>query len=96
MKNSNMSSVGEALREAIRRYGLERNIREQEVITRWDDIVGPAISRRARPERIDKGTLVVRVQEPAWRQELYLRRAELMDMINAAAGRPIVSGIVFR
>ena len=96
MKPSNLSSVGSALREAIRQFGLERKIREQEVLTRWEDIVGQAIARHAMAERLDKGTLLVKVSDPAWRQELFLRRTELMEKINTAAGQQVVAEIVFR
>ena len=36
------------------------------VFSRWEEVVGPAVARHARPLRLESGLLVVAVDQPAW------------------------------
>ena len=36
------------------------------VFSRWEEVVGPAVARHARPLRLESGRLVVAVDQPAW------------------------------
>ncbi|PLX31517.1 MAG: hypothetical protein C0600_05460 [Ignavibacteria bacterium] len=87
---------GAALRDALRRQGIERSVREQDVLVRWDEIVGLAIARQARPLRLHHGVLWITVQDAAWRQELSLMRLELVEKINAAVQDEVVKEIRLR
>jgi predicted nucleic acid-binding Zn ribbon protein len=45
--------------------------------------------------RISKGILFVRVKTSAWRNELSMRKEEIIRRINAALGEEIVTDIKF-
>lgn len=62
----------------------------------WEDVVGPAIARNARPSWIRQGRLTVRVSGPIWLQELDFAREGIREKLNAALGRQAVSRIEFR
>ena len=87
---------GSALRNALRRQGIERSVREQDVLVRWEEIVGPAIARQARPLRLHRGVLWIAVEDAAWRQELSLMRMELVEKINTAGEDGVINGIRLR
>ena len=36
------------------------------VFGRWDDAVGPTVAAHVRPARLEDGTLLVEVDDPAW------------------------------
>lgn len=82
--------------DLIRELGIGKTLSEYGVITRWSDVVGERIAAVARPERFDKGILFVSVSTAPWRAELTLRRQEIIDKINAAAGGTVVRDIRFR
>lgn len=88
--------VGQAMDDLIRELGIGKTLSEYGVITRWRDVVGERIASVTRPERFDKGILFVAVASAPWRAELTLRRHEIIDKINAAAGGTIVRDIRFR
>lgn len=62
----------------------------------WPEIVGEAISRRAKATRLEHGKLYVSVDRATWRNELMLRKNDILRKVNAAARRKIVSDIIFR
>jgi predicted nucleic acid-binding Zn ribbon protein len=82
--------------DLIRELGIGETLSEYGVITRWSDVVGERIAAVTRPERFEKGILFVAVSSAPWRAELTLRRQEILDKINAAAGGTVVREIRFR
>ncbi|MBR9978246.1 MAG: DUF721 domain-containing protein [Bacteroidetes bacterium] len=88
--------LGSVLRRVLREEGLERGIREQHVLQKWEEIVGPAIAANAEPLRLRNGVLWLHVVDAAWRQELSLMRQELVTTINTTLGENIVTDIRLR
>jgi predicted nucleic acid-binding Zn ribbon protein len=62
----------------------------------WDEVVGPAISRNARPLWIKNGKLKVRVSDPIWLQELKFVEENIKEKLNTKLGRKAVDRIEFR
>jgi predicted nucleic acid-binding Zn ribbon protein len=88
--------LGSALQRALERQGLSRAVREQEVIIRWEEIVGTAIANHAAPERIRNGVLWIQVTDASWRHELHLMRGGLVERINKALGETVVQELRLR
>jgi predicted nucleic acid-binding Zn ribbon protein len=88
--------VGEALKRLASSLGIAPKLKEMELLASWESVVGEQIARVAKAERIERGTLYVVVTSAPWRAELTLRRVELMDRLNDAAGRKVISEIRFR
>lgn len=76
--------------------GIDGALRKYRVITEWDDVVGEQIARVARPQRIENGVLFVSVSSAPWRAELTLKRTEIIQKLNEAAGSGVVKDIRFR
>lgn len=96
MRKRHPVSVGQAMGDLIRELGIGKTLTEYGVITRWSEVVGERIAAVTQPERIEKGVLFVAVSSAAWRAELTLRRQEIIDRINAAAGGTVVRDVRFR
>jgi predicted nucleic acid-binding Zn ribbon protein len=95
-KLGSQSYVGDALKRALKEYGLDRGVSEQSLINSWADLVDPAIANNTRPVRFRQGTLVVETDSAVWRQELTARRSELIALLNEKLGAEIVEDILFR
>jgi predicted nucleic acid-binding Zn ribbon protein len=93
---SKYSSYSEALHSALSEFGLEKGIKEHEVLVRWEEIVGKAIANHAHPTRLEQGKLWIRVSSAGWRQELSLMRVELVAKINNAIGADVVKEVILR
>jgi predicted nucleic acid-binding Zn ribbon protein len=88
--------VGEVLRKLSGSLGIATKLSEYEVLTGWDQIVGEQIARVSTAERIEHGILYVGVRSAAWRNELTMRRQEILERIHRATGRKVVREIRFR
>jgi predicted nucleic acid-binding Zn ribbon protein len=62
----------------------------------WDEVVGPAISKNARPLWIKNGKLKVTVSDPIWLQELQFVEKDIREKLNGKLGRKAVDKIEFR
>lgn len=91
-----IKSLGEAIQELTQELGIEKRLREYEAITRWEECVGSRIAMEATPTRITKGILTVRVRTSVWRNELMLRKKEIVEKINSTLGSSIVKDIRFQ
>ena len=85
-----------ALDKFVRQVGITKKMKQFSVITSWAEIVGEQIARVTEAERIDNGILFIKTATAPWRNELTLRRMEILEKINAAAGSKIVKEIRFR
>jgi predicted nucleic acid-binding Zn ribbon protein len=88
-------SLGEALAGLTADLGIQSRLREYDAVTLWPELVGAHIAKVATAEKISKGILIVRVATSTWRNELQMRKHELMQKINAALKAPIIKDIKF-
>lgn len=89
-------TLGEALDELVESLGIKKKLREQEVFTLWDEAVGERIAKVAKPTRILKGTLFISVSNGTWRNELNMRKQEIVGRLNEILAEEIVKDIKFQ
>ena len=53
---------------------------------RWEDAVGPAVAAHVRPIRLDRGVLLVEVDDPAWATQLRFLIDDLRERLRRVAG----------
>jgi len=75
--------------------GLGDRLREREALTCWGDIVGEEIASRSRALRIRDEVLYVRVDSPAWSQELRFLKSRILAGYEEALGPGRVRDIRF-
>jgi hypothetical protein len=61
----------------------------------WKQAVGDLAGRHTRPVRIDRGTLVVLCDGPAWRDVLLQEKAAVLQRLKTSLGESTVTGLVF-
>jgi predicted nucleic acid-binding Zn ribbon protein len=62
----------------------------------WAGAVGPAVSAHGFPARERDGVLTVVCDEAVWASEIELMGPELVEAINAALGRQLLSSLTCR
>lgn len=87
--------LAEVLRENLRTRGWEQNLREQEILNRWEDAVGDQIARRARPLHVVNHRLTIAVDSPAWAQQLSLLKKDLLTRIHTLLGNESIKDLYF-
>jgi len=56
------------------------------VFSRWEELVGPAVARHARPLRVGAGTLVVAVDQPPWATQVRALAPEILARLAQRTG----------
>lgn len=82
MKKSNEQSLGEALKHFLKANGLEEKVLETEIYGRWEELAGRAINLKTRKVKLEDGRLTVYLTSSVLRNELLMRRTELLEHIN--------------
>jgi len=94
--SSRTKSVGDAIEELVAQLGIKKKLREQDAFVVWDQAVGERIAKVATPTRMLRGTLLVSVKSGAWRNELSMRKQEIIRRINELVGDEVLKDIKFQ
>jgi predicted nucleic acid-binding Zn ribbon protein len=81
-KRTQPISLADVLGGASRRIGFGEKLKHMKLMARWEKIAGSAVARHARPSRLRGRTLIVRVDQPTWMQELTFLKHEIMERIR--------------
>jgi len=88
--------AGDVVDAVLARFKLTQSVREHRVFDVWDAAVGPQVAAHARPERIVKGVLRVRVDHNTWLQQLTYMKAVLLAQLNARLGEGTIVDLDLR
>ncbi len=91
-----ITPFGEALANVLKQRGMDRKIREHELLDQWEAVVGKAVANYAQPKSFIDGVLYLTVLNAAWRHELTLLRTELIRAINEKLGVELVKEIILK
>ena len=79
---TNNQNVGQVLKDVVRELRLGAKLTQAEIRSLWTRELGPVINRHTTELLFRAGTLVVRVDSAALRQELHYNRAALAKRLN--------------
>ncbi|MEX0325215.1 MAG: DUF721 domain-containing protein [Puniceicoccaceae bacterium] len=83
LKDPGSKPLDSLLEICIEKYHIGKHTPEEAVLENWERIVGKALARRCRPERIDKGTLVVQVANPTLRSEIRFMESRILTALGS-------------
>lgn len=83
------------LERFFRSIGLENRIEENLAFAFWDSVVGKEIALHTEPEKIVKGTVIVKVDNDVWRNELSFFKNEIIQKLNNKIGKKLIQEIKF-
>ena len=88
--------IGSIIGSVVDKMELNKKLRTSNIFNHWEDIVGPGISKKSKPERLIRNTLYVSVTTSTWANELSLMSDKLIEKINSFTGEDIVKTIRFK
>jgi len=91
-----MQHIGSAIKSFLKKTGLEKGIKEQNVLKIWNKTVGLKISKNTTPVSIKNGILILKVSTPAWRQELQFQKIEIIKKLNKKLNKETIKEIRFK
>jgi hypothetical protein len=94
--SSFFDSIASVLSGITRRHGMEAKLLEHKLLKHWAGIAGEQIAAHTRPDQIKFKKLYLIAESSVWIQHLTFLKPELIEKVNAAAGRPIIIDVVLR
>ena len=90
--------VGTVLSKALNglQAGLADRVAEEEVLSAWNDLVGPFVAEHSQPIRLDRKTLYVQVLQPAIHYTLERQKADLLQKMQTRFGARTIRQLRFR
>ncbi len=66
------------------------------ILSLWPETVGAAIAEQSRNVHFEHGNLIVHVKNPAWRNEIHMKRYSIAKKLNDKVGEKVIKEIVVR
>lgn len=96
MERSNTQSMREAIRAFLKESNLEKPLKERQLVSSWESLLGKSIARATREIYIKDGKLYVSLTSSVIRNELYMLQDEIIRKLNEAAGEELLTGMVLK
>ena len=87
MRPRKFARIGDILPAVLKSAGLDKKLRDQEILTIWPTVVGEEIAARTEAVKIDNGVLHVAVEHSVWLQELHFMEKEILEKLKERAPR---------
>ena len=85
-----MEQLKSALNAALKREGLDRAVRQSKALFIWEEVVGRAVAKNCTPEEVKHGVLIVRALTPVWRNEIAIKKKEILEKLNTKLGKETI------
>ena len=96
MKRNNTESIGNLIRQFMRQEGLESPLNEYRLIQGWKEVLGPGIASYTNNLFIRNQTLYVHLTSSILRQELMMKREQIIKNLNQHVGAQVIVNIIFQ
>ncbi len=96
MRRSKTQNIGEVIREYLQDSGLDRKLKEVDLIQSWEEIVGAMVSNRTTRIEIKNGKMTIYLQSSVVKNELMMLRESLKDALNRKAGEELIREIILK
>lgn len=87
--------LNEEMDSFMQYIGMDSRMHDMKILETWSECVGESIARFSSPVELRKGKLFVSAESAAWRYELSLRKADIMDKLNLRLGKKLIKDIIF-
>ena len=92
---NNFEKIGKTIEKILINYGIDKKVKESEIIVFWKEVTGKKIAEKTTPLKVIDGKLFIKVSNPSWRNELMLVRPKIIKKINSRIGSQILKEIIF-
>ena len=88
-----MQDLSTALKKALKKSGIDRAVRQNKALFVWENVVGKTVAKNCSAEEVNHGTIVVKASTPVWRNELALKKKEIVEKLNKKLGEELINDI---
>ncbi len=96
MRKNNETTLGEAIKAYLKAMGLDRKLKENQLINSWEDTLGKAVAKSTEKMYINNRVLFVQLNSSIIRQELSMMKTALVARLNQNVGEQVITDMVLR
>lgn len=96
MRKNETQPIKSVIKEYIDALGHRRKLREVNIVSHWERIMGKPIANQTTGVFIKNKVLFVKIKSPALRNELLMRKESVVDHLNKHAGEKIIEKVIFQ
>ena len=89
--NNASSSLAGALDALLDRLGAESTTAITGVFGEWPNIVGEQVAQHVTPIKLERGRLIVEIDDPSWATQMRFLEPQLIEKLNAATTSTITA-----
>lgn len=86
----------DALKDFLDDYPHRKRLKRGMILSIWEQTVGERIADETENVHFEHGNLIVHVKNPAWRQEIHMKRFSIAKKLNDKVEEKIIKEIVVR
>ncbi len=96
MRKSNTQPIKGVIREYIEALGHQRKLKEVNIISSWEKLMGKMVANHTKNIFIKNKVLFVYLDSAVMRNELLMMREQIRTQLNNHAGSEVVEKIMFK
>ena len=96
MRKKEPENLGKLLETYIEKLKISSKLKEAGIVNNWEEIVGKAVAGNTYKLFIYNNTLYVYLYSSIVRNELHMIKDQLVDKVNAKAGKRVINEIILR
>ena len=90
MRRSKGQTIGEVIKELLNNYDIASKFNEAHIITSWDKLMGPSVTKYTVKIEVEKRILFVKLSNAALKQELSYARQKIKKLLNDEVGEEVL------
>ncbi|MES2589571.1 MAG: DUF721 domain-containing protein [Bacteroidota bacterium] len=94
-RTENSTTLGDAIDKIMKAYRLDGKIKEIDVLSKWEEMMGRAVFMRTKNISIKNGILHLQLDSSVMRDELLNGKSVIIQRVNQTAGYEMIRDIWF-
>lgn len=86
----------DALKDFLDDFPHRKRLKRGMILSLWEGTVGKKIAEQTENIHFERGNLIIHVKNPAWRQEIHMKRFSIAKKLNDKVEEKIIKEIVVR
>ena len=94
-RRSQATPLKDAIEAFLKTFNLKVKFNETYLVAFWERMMGQTIASRTREIYVKNRILYLRIDSSPLRQELFMAKTKLIDLINKDVGEAVIDDVVF-
>ncbi|MFN3847850.1 MAG: DUF721 domain-containing protein [Spirosomataceae bacterium] len=94
-RRSQATPMKDAIEALLKTFDLKKKFNETYLVAFWEKMMGKYIASRTRELYVKNRVLYLKIDSAPLRQELFMAKSKVIDIINKETGETTVEDVVF-